>query len=47
MNNEKKLNYAFFQITILLALTVFLQTITQYTPRASEELPLIGKYIFN
>jgi len=31
-------------ITILLALTVFLQLITEYTPKASKTLPLIGLY---
>ncbi|RNA21152.1 neuronal acetylcholine receptor subunit alpha-7 isoform X2 [Brachionus plicatilis] len=31
-------------ITILLALTVFLQLITEYTPKASKSLPIIGLY---
>ncbi|RNA21153.1 neuronal acetylcholine receptor subunit alpha-10-like [Brachionus plicatilis] len=31
-------------ITILLALTVFLQLITQYTPKAAKSLPIIGLY---
>ncbi|KAL7667939.1 hypothetical protein ACOME3_008662 [Neoechinorhynchus agilis] len=31
-------------ITILLALTVFLQLISNYTPKASENLPIIGIY---
>ncbi|CAF1018309.1 unnamed protein product [Didymodactylos carnosus] len=31
-------------ITILLALTVFLQLITDYTPKASSNLPIIGIY---
>ncbi len=31
-------------ITILLALTVFLQLITEYTPKAAETLPIIGIY---
>jgi hypothetical protein len=31
-------------ITILLALTVFLQLISEYTPKASSNLPIIGKY---
>lgn len=31
-------------ITILLALTVFLQLITEYTPKAAKTLPLIGLY---
>ena len=31
-------------ITILLALTVFLQLISNYTPKASSNLPIIGKY---
>ncbi len=30
-------------ITILLALTVFLQLISDYTPKASSNLPIIGK----
>ena len=30
-------------ITILLALTVFLQLISNYTPKASSNLPIIGK----
>lgn len=30
-------------ITILLALTVFLQLISEYTPKASSNLPIIGK----
>lgn len=30
-------------ITILLALTVFLQIISEYTPKASSNLPIIGK----
>jgi len=30
-------------ITILLALTVFLQLISEYTPKASSTLPIIGK----
>ena len=30
-------------ITILLALTVFLQLISDYTPKASSNLPMIGK----
>ena len=35
-------------ITILLALTVFLQLITEYTPKASKSLPLIGiQYLIN
>lgn len=29
-------------ITILLALTVFLQLITEYTPKAAKSLPIIG-----
>ena len=32
-------------ITILLALTVFLQLISDYTPKASSNLPLIGMII--
>jgi nicotinic acetylcholine receptor len=32
-------------ITILLALTVFLQLISDYTPKASSNLPIIGKII--
>jgi len=31
-------------ITILLALTVFLQFITEYTPKAAKTLPIIGLY---
>ncbi len=31
-------------ITILLALTVFLQLITEYTPKAAKTLPIIGLY---
>ncbi|CAF0864128.1 unnamed protein product [Adineta ricciae] len=31
-------------ITILLALTVFLQVISEYTPKASSTLPIIGLY---
>jgi hypothetical protein len=31
-------------ITILLALTVFLQLVTEYTPKAAEALPIIGWY---
>lgn len=34
-------------ITILLALTVFLQLISDYTPKASSNLPIIGKKIYN
>ncbi len=34
-------------ITLLLALTVFLQLITEYTPKSSKSLPIIGKPYLN